>query len=65
MTGWQALERFLRTDPRGVGCEQAMDALDAYVELILGDELAGGTPGTAQLRYPGCYSAPARLRPVR
>jgi hypothetical protein len=28
MTGWRALERFLRTDPRDVGCERAMDVLD-------------------------------------
>jgi len=28
MTGWRALERFLRTDPRDVGCERAMEVLD-------------------------------------
>ena len=27
MTGWHALDEFLRTDPRDVGCEQAMDVL--------------------------------------
>ncbi|HEY5356777.1 MAG TPA: hypothetical protein VIJ82_03675 [Streptosporangiaceae bacterium] len=53
MTGWQALEQFLRTDPRDVGCEQAMEVLEAYVELILGDEISGDIPGTAQRRFPG------------
>jgi len=31
MSGWQALDQFLRTDPRDVGCEQAMEMLDIYV----------------------------------
>ena len=25
MTGWDELDRFLRTDPRDVGCDQALD----------------------------------------
>jgi hypothetical protein len=25
MNGWSALDRFLQTDPRDVGCAQAMD----------------------------------------
>jgi hypothetical protein len=53
MTGWQALERFLRTDPRDVGCEQAMEMLDVYAELILDDELSGGAPSAAQRQFPG------------
>jgi hypothetical protein len=49
MTGWLALDRFLATDPRDVGCEQAMQILHVYVELIRGDD-AGKE---AARRYPG------------
>jgi hypothetical protein len=35
MSGWEQLERFLDTDPRDVGCEEAMAALHVYVELVL------------------------------
>ena len=46
MNGWPALERFLRTDPRDVGCEQAMAMLHVYAELVA----SGGPAGE---RYPG------------
>ena len=46
MNGWSALDRFLRTDPRDVGCEQAMKMLHVYAELV-----ASGEP--AEERYPG------------
>jgi hypothetical protein len=47
MTGWPAaLDRFLQTDPRDVGCAQAMDLLHVYVELVAAD-------GAAAERYPG------------
>jgi hypothetical protein len=46
MNGWPALGRFLRTDPRDVGCAQAMEMLHAYAELV-----AAGEP--AEERYPG------------
>ena len=46
MNGWSALHRFLRTDPRDVGCEQAMKMLHVYAELV-----ASGEP--AEERYPG------------
>jgi hypothetical protein len=49
MTGWSALNQFLATDPRDVGCEQAMQILHVYVELILDDD-AGEE---AARRYPG------------
>jgi len=45
MNGWPALDRFLRTDPRDVGCEQAMEMLHIYAELM-----AAGEPG--EQRYP-------------
>ena len=41
-----ALDRFLRTDPEDVGCDEAMQYLHVYVELVAVD--AG-----AQERYPG------------
>jgi hypothetical protein len=41
-----ALDRFLRTDPADVGCEQVIAALHAYVELVA----AGEGP---EARYPG------------
>jgi len=46
MNGWSALERFLRTDPRDVGCSQAMEMRHGYAELV-----AAGEP--AEERYPG------------
>jgi hypothetical protein len=49
MTGWSALDRFLATDPRDVGCEQAMQMLHTYVELVLDDT----TGQYASQRYPG------------
>jgi hypothetical protein len=49
MTGWAELERFLQTDPRDVGCEQALHVLHLYVELVLDD----GSGAGASRRYPG------------
>jgi hypothetical protein len=46
MNDWRALDDFLRTDPRDVGCDQAMEMLHVYVELV-----AAGDP--AEQRYPG------------
>jgi hypothetical protein len=46
MNGWSALDRFPRTDPRDVGCEQAMEMLSIYVELVAID-------APAEQRYPG------------
>ena len=40
------LDRFLRTDPRDVGCAQAMDMLHIYAELT-----AAGAP--VEQQYPG------------
>jgi hypothetical protein len=48
MTGWSELDRFLLTDPRDVGCGQAMQILHVYVELVLDDD-----SGEAARRYPG------------
>jgi hypothetical protein len=46
MTAWATLDRFLRTDPRDLGCEEAMDVLHVYVDLLA----SGAQP---ELRYPG------------
>ncbi|HTZ90848.1 MAG TPA: hypothetical protein VMB74_00515 [Streptosporangiaceae bacterium] len=49
MAGWDELDRFLQTDPRDVGCEQALQILHVYVEAVLDDE----TGAEAARRYPG------------
>ena len=46
MNDWQALDRFLQTDPRDVGCAEAMEMLHVYAELVTQGD-------TAQERYPG------------
>ncbi len=46
MSELDRLERFLRTDPRDVGCDEAMAVLHVYVDLVAADEDAAG-------RYPG------------
>ena len=48
MNQWPALESFLSTDPRDVGCAQAMELLHVYVDLVAGDG-----PARAAQRYPG------------
>ena len=49
MTGWwEGFERFLATDPRDVGCDEAMAVLHVYVELLAaGVDAAGHYPGLA------------------
>jgi hypothetical protein len=46
MNAWTALDRFLRTDPRDVGCAEAMELLHIYAELAAADV-------PAAQRYPG------------
>jgi hypothetical protein len=46
VNGQSALDRFLRTDPRDVGCEEAMGLLHVYVELAAVDAATAS-------RYPG------------
>ena len=48
MSGRNVLDQFLRTDPRDVGCEQAIQVLDIYVDAIVKD----GAEAT-EWRYPG------------
>lgn len=48
MNSWAALERFLGTDPADVGCEQAMEILHVYAELVAaGRDAASRYPGMA------------------
>lgn len=47
MNGRSALDRFLCTDPRDVGCGEAMELLERYVELVVAARVA------AEQRYPG------------
>jgi hypothetical protein len=48
MSDLERLERFLRTDPRDVGCEEAMAVLHVYVDLVAaGEDAAGRSPGVA------------------
>lgn len=46
MSEQDRLDRFLRTDPRDVGCDEAMAVLHIYVDLAV-------TGGDAAERYPG------------
>jgi len=46
MSEWESLDRFLRTDPRDVGCEEAMAVLHIYADLAA----TGENPAE---RYPG------------
>jgi len=49
MTGWDELDRFLQTDPRDVGCEQALRILHVYVDAVLDAE----SGAEVARRYPG------------
>ncbi|MDX6421893.1 MAG: hypothetical protein QOG28_6513 [Trebonia sp.] len=46
MSELERLERFLRTDPRDVDCDEAMAVLHVYVDLVASEQDAAG-------RYPG------------
>jgi hypothetical protein len=48
MSDLGGLERFLRTDPRDVGCDETMAILHVYVDLVAaGQDAAGRHPGVA------------------
>jgi hypothetical protein len=49
MSDYGPLDRFLQTDPRDVGCAQALAVLEIYVDLVLDDP----TGNEAALRYGG------------
>ena len=52
MTDWAALENFLDTDPADVGCEQAMDILHVYADLV-----AAGTDAASRYRGVAAHLA--------
>jgi hypothetical protein len=67
MNDWPELDRFLRTDPRDVGCAQAMDMLHVYVDLVV-----AGAPveeraraGRAARTSRGCWPRSAARRTDR
>ena len=48
MNGRERLERFLATDPADVGCEEALEVLHVYVDLVAaGKDAACTYPGVA------------------
>jgi hypothetical protein len=48
MSELERLRRFLRTDPRDVGCDEAMAVLHVYVDLVAaGQDATGRYPGVA------------------
>ena len=48
MSERERLERFLRTDPRDVGCDEAMAVLHIYADLaVTGENPAERYPGVA------------------
>jgi hypothetical protein len=54
MSNLERLERFLRTDPRDVGCDEAMAVLHVYVDLVAaGQDAAELYPGVAA-HLAGC-----------
>ena len=56
MNGWSELDRFLQTDPRDVGCTEAMRLLHVYVEMV-------GRDGGAEERLPDVAAHLAVCRP--
>jgi hypothetical protein len=46
---WARLDAFLQTDPRDAGCDEAMEMLDVYAELLA----AGNDPSE---RFPGVHA---------
>jgi hypothetical protein len=53
VNGWSAFDQFLATDPRDVGCDQALQLLHVYVELIGDDGGVDSRFEAAARRYPG------------
>ena len=48
MSDLERLQRFLRTDPRDVGCDEAMAVLHISVDLVAaGQDATGRYPGVA------------------
>jgi hypothetical protein len=54
MSGWPALERFLRSEPHDVGMRQATEVLHVYVDLVAEVRLA---EAARRRRAPECPPA--------
>lgn len=52
MTSWSELDRLLQTDPRDVGCDEAIRMLHIYVDIVLVPSREDSTVEAAS-RYPG------------
>lgn len=53
---WQKFDRFLATDPRDIGCDEAMETMHVYVDLL--------TQGiNVTERFPGMAAHLASCRP--
>ena len=48
MSLWDAFDQFLQTDPQDVGCDEAMELLDIYVDAVIREGTAA-----VEARYPG------------
>jgi hypothetical protein len=59
MSGMDRLARFLDTDPRDVGCDEAMELLHVYADLVADD------PEAAAERLPGVAVHLAACGPCR
>jgi len=53
---WRKFEAFLETDPRDIGCDEAMGIMHVYVDLLA----AGGDP---MRDYPGMAAHLASCEP--
>jgi hypothetical protein len=56
MNDWKALDRLLQTDPRDAGCDETMEPLHVYAELVAIDR------AQTEQRYPE-VAAHLRSRP--
>lgn len=54
MTNWPALDAFLATDPRDVGCDEAMAMLHVYVDLVDRGAAADGQLSGVAVHLQAC-----------
>jgi uncharacterized protein involved in copper resistance len=53
MSGWPELDRLLQTDPRDIGCADAMEVLHVDVDLVASGASAEARHGTPLSACPG------------
>jgi hypothetical protein len=54
MSDLDRLERFLRTDPRDVGCDEALAVLHVYVDLVAAGQDAAGCYAEVAAHLAAC-----------